>query len=186
MYGKERCSSCSTAIPDYQRNITDFLYSIQPRPKASPSPMRTHPTGGPFQGGQAVPDRERVRAGDLRALQIRLSGPLVAPHQDQGRQTDVFYWIGYAGDSILLTKQPKSWDLPPDDAGHGGRGIPEFGTPSRRTPSTSAASKCGPPPPNLPLPPVSAVFPKTEDWWRNTPSATTGTQLLVDHFPMCP
>jgi branched-chain amino acid transport system substrate-binding protein len=115
MYGKEHWYfMLHPRSPDFQRNIADFLKTIQPQPK------RIALT---YEDTSMGVDHSKVAKGYLTDLGFELVvfEPFKAGSLDfsplltkvKGAKPDVFYWIGYAGDSILITKQAKELGFNP-------------------------------------------------------------------------
>jgi branched-chain amino acid transport system substrate-binding protein len=129
MYGKERWFfMVHPRSPDYQRDIANFLNSIQPKPKR---------TGFAYEDTSYGVDQSKVAKEYLTesGFELVTFEPFKAGSLDfsalltkiKGTKPDVFYWIGYAGDSILITKQAKELGFAPkmllDTVGVG---FPEF------------------------------------------------------------
>jgi branched-chain amino acid transport system substrate-binding protein len=168
MYGKERWFfMLHPRSPDYQRNIADFLNSIQPKPKR---------IALAYEDTSYGVDHSKVAKGYLTELGFELvtfepfkSGALdfsALLTKIKGARPDIFYWIGYAGDSILITKQAKELGFAPkmllDTVGVG---FPEYADSLRKdaeyvcgievwAPSTKFAASVQYP----------QFFPKTDDW----------------------
>ncbi len=168
MYGKERWFfMLHPRSPDYQRNIADFLNSIQPKPKR---------IALAYEDTSYGVDHSKVAKGYLTELGFELvtfepfkSGSLdfsALLTKIKGARPDIFYWIGYAGDSILITKQAKELGFAPkmllDTVGVG---FPEYADSLRKdaeyvcgievwAPSTKFAASVQYP----------QFFPKTDDW----------------------
>ncbi len=168
MYGKERWFfMLHPRSPDYQRNIADFLNSIQPKPKR---------IALAYEDTSYGVDHSKVAKGYLTELGFELvtfepfkSGtldfsPLLT--KIKGAKPEIFYWVGYAGDSILITKQAKELGFTPkmllDTVGVG---FPEYRDSLKKdseyvcgievwAPSTKFAASTQYP----------QFFPKTEDW----------------------
>ncbi|MCJ7494880.1 MAG: amino acid ABC transporter substrate-binding protein [Deltaproteobacteria bacterium] len=168
MYGKERWFfMLHPRSPDYQRNIADFLNSIQPKPKR---------IALAYEDTSYGVDHSKVAKGYLTELGFELvtfepfkSGtldfsPLLT--KIKGAKPEIFYWVGYAGDSILITKQAKELGFTPkmllDTVGVG---FPEYRDSLKKdseyvcgievwAPSTQFAASTQYP----------QFFPKTEDW----------------------
>ncbi len=168
MYGKERWFfMLHPRSPDYQRNITDFLYNIQPRPKRIAIAYEDTSYGVDHSkvAKQYLTEKgfELVTFEPFKSGSLDLSSLLT---KIKGAKPEVFYWIGYAGDSILLTKQAKELGFAPkmmlDTVGVG---FPEFRDSLKKdseyicgievwAPSTRFAAS----------PQYPQFFPKTEDW----------------------
>lgn len=127
-YGKERWFfHVSPWAYHYQTSMRDFFLTIRPRPKIAMvyedglfGSVQAKYARKYFQdaGLQIVGD-ESFKAGstDFTPLITRLKG--VRP--------DIFYWIGYTGDSILFVKQSKELDFTPKlFADTYGVGVPQF------------------------------------------------------------
>jgi branched-chain amino acid transport system substrate-binding protein len=168
MYGKERWFfMLHPRSPDYQRNIADFLNSIQPKPKR---------IALAYEDTSYGVDHSKVAKGYLTELGFELvtfepfkSGSLdfsALLTKIKGARPDIFYWVGYAGDSILLTKQAKELGFAPkmllDTVGVG---FPEFYDSLK----TDAEYVCGievwAPSTKFPASvQYPQFFPKTDDW----------------------
>jgi branched-chain amino acid transport system substrate-binding protein len=168
MYGKERWFfMLHPRSPDYQRNITDFLYNIQPRPKRIAIVYEDTSYGVDHSkvAKQYLTEKgfELVTFEPFKSGSLDLSSLLT---KIKGAKPDIFYWIGYAGDSILLTKQAKELGFAPkmmlDTVGVG---FPEFRDSLKKdseyicgievwAPSTKFSASTQYP----------QFFPKTEEW----------------------
>jgi branched-chain amino acid transport system substrate-binding protein len=168
MYGKERWFfMLHPRSPNYQDNIARFLNSIDPKPKR---------IAIAYEDTSYGVDHSKVAKEYLTALGFELvtlepfkSGALdfsALITKIKGAKPDVFYWIGYAGDSILITKQCRELGFAPkmllDTVGVG---FPEYADSLKKdaeyvcgievwAPSTKFAASTQYP----------QFFPKTEDW----------------------
>lgn len=115
MYGKERwLFLLHPRSPDYQKSITDFVGSINPKPKSIAIAYEDTSYGVDHS---KVAREYLSKAGfDIVTFESFKSGsldfsPLLT--KIKAKNPDVFYWIGYAGDSILITKQCKELGFAP-------------------------------------------------------------------------
>lgn len=168
MYGKERWLFLLLGrTPDYQSNTSDFLNSIQPKPKRiaviyEDTSFGVDQSKGakeyltklgfeivafePFKGG----------ALDHSALLTKIKGTM----------PDVLYVLAYVGDFILVTKQAKEMGFSPKlFVGGTSVGMPEFSTSLKK----DADYVCGVEPwiPSARFPASTQYpkfFPQTDDW----------------------
>jgi branched-chain amino acid transport system substrate-binding protein len=168
MYGKERWFfMLHPRSPDYQRNIADFLSNIQPTPKRIA--IAYEDTSYGVDHSKVAKQYLTEKKFELVTIEPFKSGtldfsPLLT--KIKGAKPEIFYWIGYAGDSILITKQAKELGFAPkmllDTVGVG---FPEFRDSLKKdaeyvcgievwAPSTKFAASTQYP----------QFFPKTEDW----------------------
>ncbi len=131
MYGRERWLFLGhPRAPDYQRNVADFLDTIKPKPKRIAIAYEDTSYGSDHSKyakeyltklGFEIVTFEIFKGGGLDH-----SGMLT---KIKAANPDIFYWLGYAGDSILLTKQAKELGFSPKLMGDTmGVGFPEFGS----------------------------------------------------------
>lgn len=168
MYGKERwLFLLHPRSPDYQRNIADFLNTIQPQPKR---------IAFAYEDTSYGVDHSKVAKEYLTELGFELvtfepfkSGSLdfsALLTKIKGARPDIFYWVGYAGDSILLTKQAKELGFAPkmllDTVGVG---FPEYADSLKKDAEYVCGIEVWAPstkfPASLQYP---QFFPKTDDW----------------------
>jgi len=168
MYGKEPwLFMLLPRSPDYQKNIAEFLNSIQPKPKR---------IALAYEDTSYGVDHSRVAKEYLTQLGFELvtfepfkSGAL--DHSSlvtkiKGAKPDIFYWIGYAGDSILMTKQAKELGFSPkmlvDSAGVG---LPEFGASLQQDAEYVCGLEVWIPTAKFPASgQYPQFYPRTEDW----------------------
>ncbi|MBI5606799.1 MAG: ABC transporter substrate-binding protein, partial [Deltaproteobacteria bacterium] len=115
MYGKERWFfMLHPRSPDYQYTLAAYLSTIQPKPKTIAIAYEDTSYGVDHS---KVAKEALTRAGfELVAFEPFKSGsldyaPLVT--KIKGTNPDIFYFIGYAGDAILITKQAKELGFSP-------------------------------------------------------------------------
>jgi branched-chain amino acid transport system substrate-binding protein len=168
MYGKERWFfMLHPRSPDYQRNITDFLSEIQPRPKRIA--IAYEDTSYGVDHSKVAKQYLTEKGFELVTFEPFKSGtldfsPLLT--KIKGAKPEIFYWIGYAGDSILLTKQAKELGFTPkmllDTVGVG---FPEYRDSLKKDSEYVCGIEVWAPSTRFP---ASAqypqFFPKTEDW----------------------
>jgi branched-chain amino acid transport system substrate-binding protein len=168
MYGKERWFfMLHPRSPDYQRNIADFLSGIQPRPKR---------IAIAYEDTSYGVDHSKVAKGYLTELGFELvtfepfkSGSLdfsALLTKIKGARPDIFYWIGYAGDSILITKQAKELGFAPkmllDTVGVG---FPEYADSLKKDAEYVCGIEVWGPYAKFPASvEYPQFYPKTEDW----------------------
>jgi branched-chain amino acid transport system substrate-binding protein len=168
MYGKERWFfMLHPRSPDYQRNIADFLNGIQPRPNR---------IAIAYEDTSYGVDHSKVAKGYLTELGFELvtfepfkSGSLdfsALLTKIKGARPDIFYWIGYAGDSILLTKQAKELGFAPkmllDTVGVG---FPEYADSLKKDAEYICGIEVWGPYAKFPASvQYPQFYPKTEDW----------------------
>ncbi len=168
MYGKERWFfMLHPRSPDYQRNITDFLANIQPVPKRIA--IAYEDTSYGVDHSKVAKQYLTEKGFELVTVEPFKSGtldfsPLLT--KIRGTKPEIFYWIGYAGDSILLTKQAKELGFSPkmllDTVGVG---FPEYRDSLKKDSEYVCGIEVWAPSTRFP---ASAqypqFFPKTEDW----------------------
>jgi branched-chain amino acid transport system substrate-binding protein len=168
MYGKERWFfMLHPRSPDYQRNITDFLANIQPVPKRIA--IAYEDTSYGVDHSKVAKQYLTGKGFELVTVEPFKSGtldfsPLLT--KIRGTKPEIFYWIGYAGDSILLTKQAKELGFSPkmllDTVGVG---FPEYRDSLKKDSEYVCGIEVWAPSTRFP---ASAqypqFFPKTEDW----------------------
>jgi branched-chain amino acid transport system substrate-binding protein len=168
MYGKERWFfMLHPRSPDYQRNITDFLSEIQPRPKRIAIVYEDTSYG--VDHSKVAKQYLTEKGFELVTFEPFKSGtldfsPLLT--KIKGAKPEIFYWIGYAGDSILLTKQAKELGFTPkmllDTVGVG---FPEYRDSLKKDSEYVCGIEVWAPSTRFP---ASAqypqFFPKTGDW----------------------
>ena len=168
MYGKERWFfMLHPRSPDYQRNIADFLNGIQPRPNR---------IAIAYEDTSYGVDHSKVAKGYLTELGFELvtfepfkSGSLdfsALLTKIKGARPDIFYWIGYAGDSILITKQAKELGFAPkmllDTVGVG---FPEYADSLKKDAEYICGIEVWGPYAKFPASvQYPQFYPKTEDW----------------------
>jgi branched-chain amino acid transport system substrate-binding protein len=168
MYGKERWFfMLHPRSPDYQQSIAEFLNNIQPRPKRIALAYEDTSYGA---------DHSKVAKEYLTPLGFELVTfePFKSASLDfsalltkiKGANPEVFYWVGYAGDSILLTKQAKELGFAPkmllDTVGVG---FPEFYDSLKMDAEYVCGIEVWAPSTKFPASvQYPQFYPKTEDW----------------------
>ncbi len=168
MYGKERwLFLLHPRSPDYQKTVTEFIGSINPKPKSIA--IAYEDTSYGVDHSKVAREYLSEAGFDIVTFESFKSGsldfsPLLT--KIKGMKPDVFYWIGYAGDSILITKQCKELDFAPKMLlSTIGVGYPEFQQSLGKiaeyvTGITVWTSQCKFPA-SVEYP---QFYPKTEDW----------------------
>jgi len=168
MYGKERWLFLLLArTPDYQRNIADFLNSIQPKPKR---------IAVIYEDTSFGVDQSKLAKEYLIKMGFELVGfePFKGGSLDhsalltkiKGTRPDVLYVLAYVGDCILITKQAKEMDFSPKLLiGPTSVGMPEFSTSLKKDADYVCGLDAWIPSARFP---ASAQYPKfypqTDDW----------------------
>lgn len=115
MYGKERWFfMLHPRSPDYQSNIRDFLSAVQPKPKKIA--IAYEDTSYGVDHSKVAKEYLTAAGFELVTIEPFKSGALdfsALVTKIKGAKPEVFYWIGYAGDSILITKQCKELGFAP-------------------------------------------------------------------------
>ncbi|MGA2959330.1 MAG: amino acid ABC transporter substrate-binding protein [Thermodesulfobacteriota bacterium] len=168
MYGKERWFfMLHPRSPDYQTNATEFLSSIEPRPKRIAIAYEDTSYGVDHSkvAKQYLTERgfEIVTFEPFRSGTLDFS-PLLT--KIKGARPEIFYWIGYAGDSILITKQAKELGFAPkmllDTVGVG---FPEYRDSLKKDSEYVCGIEVWAPSTKFPASTEYPQFyPKTEDW----------------------
>lgn len=169
MYGKERWYfMLHPRSPDFQRNIGDFLKMVQ-----NPQPKRIALV---YEDTSLGVDHSKVAKEYFTKLGFELvvfesfkTGSLdysALLTKIKGTNPDVFYWIGYAGDAILFTKQAKELGFNPkmflDTVGVG---FPEYGDSLKKDAEYVCGIEAWIPSTKYPTSTQYPQFyPKTADW----------------------
>ena len=168
MYGKERwLFLLHPRSPDYQRNIADFLITIQPQPKRIA--LAYEDTSYGVDHSKVAKEYLTPLGFDLVTFEPFKSGSLdysALLTKIKGAKPDIFYGIGYAGDSILFTKQAKELDFAPkmllDTVGVG---FPEFADSLKKDAEYVCGIEVWAPSTKFPASiQYPQFYPKTDDW----------------------